>query len=97
MNTLVVSLLEFPYQISPGWDKMLESKKINADSTGRIDVRKSVQYYKLRKLKEMLKQNQNELKENTDPGMMQSLMEVHVALKQVEMSITKELGTVIMQ
>jgi DNA primase len=97
MSTMVISMLEFPYQLSPGWDKMLESKKLNPDTTGKIDVRKSVQYYKLRKLKEMLKQNQSELKDNTNPDNIMSLMEVHLELKKIEMNITKELGTVIMQ
>lgn len=97
MSNMVISMLEFPYQLSPGWDKMLESKKINPDVTGKTDVRKSVQYYKLRKLKEMLKQNQSELKENTNPDNITSLMELHVELKKIEMTITKELGTVIMQ
>jgi DNA primase len=97
MSAMVVSLLEFPYQLSPNWDKMLESKKIKPEVTGKLDVKRSVQYYKLRKLKEMLKQNQKELKENSDPVTIKSLMEVHVELKKIEMGITKELGTVIMQ
>ncbi|MCU0388692.1 MAG: DNA primase [Chitinophagaceae bacterium] len=97
MSAMVVSLLEFPYQLSPNWDKMLESKKIKPEVTGKMDVKRSVQYYKLRKLKEMLRQNQKELKENSDPTTIKSLMEVHVELKKIEMGITRELGTVIMQ
>lgn len=97
MNTLVVSLLEFPYQLSAGWDKMLESKKISPEVAGKLDVKRSVQFFKLRKLKEMLKQNQEELKQTEDSQTLQGLMEVHVALKQIEMGITKELGTVIIR
>jgi DNA primase len=95
MSTMVVSLLEFPYQLSPGWDKMLESKKLQPEVSGKLDVKRSVQYYKLRKLKEMLKENQKELKESTDPLSIKNLMEVHVELKKVEMGISKELGNVI--
>ncbi|MCU0405203.1 MAG: DNA primase [Chitinophagaceae bacterium] len=65
MSAMVVSLLEFPYQLSPNWDKMLESKKIKPEVTGKMDVKRSVQYYKLRKLKEMLRQNQKELELGT--------------------------------
>ena len=97
MSTLVVSLLDFPYQLSPNWDKMLETKKIKPEVTGKLDVKRSVQYYKLRKLKEMLKQNQKEIKENSDHNTIKSLMEVHVELKKIEMGITRELGTVIIQ
>jgi DNA primase len=96
MSAMVVSLLEFPYQLSPNWDKMLESKKIKPEVTGKMDVKRSVQYYKLRKLKEMQKKNQKDLKEIQDPSLIKSLMEVHVELKKIEMGITKELGTVIL-
>ncbi|HSK13643.1 MAG TPA: DNA primase [Phnomibacter sp.] len=96
MSTMVVSLLEFPYQLSPGWDKMLESKKIEPEVAGKLDVKRSVQYFKLRKLKDMLKENQKELRDTKDNDILKGLMEVHVELKKIEMEITKELGTVIM-
>ena len=96
MSTMVVSLLEFPYQLSPGWDKLAEAKKIEPEKTGRMDVRRSVQFYKLRKLKEMLKENQKELQQTTDQTTLQGLLEVHMELKKIEMGITKELGTVIL-
>ncbi len=96
MSTMVISLLEFPYQLSAGWDKMAEAKKIQPETTGKIDVKRSVQYYKLRKLKDMLKENQRELKETSDPLAMKSLMEVHMELKKIEMGITREMGNVIL-
>jgi DNA primase len=95
MSTMVISLLEFPYQLSPGWDKMAEAKKIQPETTGKVDVKRSVQYYKLRKLKDMLKENQRELKETTDHLSMKSLMEVHMELKKIEMTISREMGNVI--
>jgi DNA primase len=94
---MVISLLEFPYQLSPGWDNMPDAKKIQPETTGKNDVKRSVQYYKLRKLKDMLKENQRELKDTTDPSSMRSLMEVHVELKKIEMTISKEMGNVIFQ
>jgi len=97
MSTMVISLLEFPYQLSPGWDNMPDAKKIQPETTGKNDVKRSVQYYKLRKLKDMLKENQRELKDTTDPSSMRSLMEVHVELKKIEMTISKEMGNVIFQ
>jgi DNA primase len=97
MSTMVVSLLEFPYQLSPGWDKMIESKKLQPEVAGKLDVKRSVQYYKLRKLKEMLLENQKELKVSSDPNAIRDLMELHVELKKIEMGISKELGNVIFQ
>ncbi len=97
MSTMVISLLEFPYQLSPGWDKMADAKKIEPEKAGKMDVKRSVQYYKLRKLKEMLKENQKELQQTIDQSLQQSLVEVHMELKKIEMGITKEIGTVIIQ
>jgi DNA primase len=96
MSTMVISLLEFPYQLSPGWDKMADAKKIEPEKAGKMDVKRSVQYYKLRKLKEMLKENQKELQQTTDGLTLNSLLEVHMELKKIEMGITKEMGTVIL-
>jgi DNA primase len=71
-------------------------KKIEPEKAGKMDVKRSVQYYKLRKLKEMLKENQKELQQTTDGLTLNSLLEVHMELKKIEMGITKEMGTVIL-
>lgn len=96
MSTMVISMLEFPYEISPGWDKMLESKKLKPEATGKTDVKRSVQFYKLRKLKEMLAENQKDIQTAADATSLQASLELHMQLKAFEMEITKELGTVIM-
>jgi len=96
MSTMVISMLEFPYEISPGWDKMLESKKLKPEATGKTDVKRSVQFYKLRKLKEMLTENQKDIQAAADATSLKASLELHMQLKAFEMEITKELGTVIM-
>ncbi len=96
MSTMIVSLLEFPYELSPGWDKMPESKKLNKEDANKNDVIRSVQFYKLRKLKEMLAENSKELQTEKDVENIRGLMELHLELKKHEMAITKILGTVIM-
>lgn len=96
MSTMVISMLEFPYEVSPGWDKMLESKKLKPEATGKTDVKRSVQFYKLRKLKEMLTENQRDIQTATDSLSLKAALELHMQLKGIEMEITRELGTVIM-
>lgn len=98
MSTMVISLLEFPYELSPGWDKMLESKKLQPEVTGKIDVKRSVQFYKLRKLKEMMNENQKELQQkDLSAEQIQKLVNLHMKLKGYERDITKELGTAIIK
>jgi DNA primase len=93
---MVISMMEFPYEVSPGWDKMLDSKKLKPEATGKTDVKRSVQFYKLRKLKEMLAENQKDIQTSTDSLSLKTALELHMQLKKIEMEITRELGTVIM-
>jgi len=63
----------------------------------RKDANLSVSYFKLRKLKQMLEQNQQELEHEKDPLVQQQLIELHIELKKFEREITSVLGTVILK
>jgi DNA primase len=51
-------------------------------------------YFKLRKVKKMIAQNQSDL-ENADPSDELHLLQIHKHLKQVERDLTQHIGTVI--
>jgi DNA primase len=97
LNRLVISLLEFPYELSPKWEEMMQSKKVNEMEQSRKDSELSVNYFRLRKLKHMLEQNQQELEKEKEPEMQLQLMELHLELKKFEKEITDVLGTVILK
>ncbi len=98
MSNMVISLVDFPYDISPRWAQMEEGRKAvsDKDPSGK-DVKLSVDYFRLRKLKHMLEINQQELEKEKDPDLQRSLIELHMELKKYETDITKELGTVILR
>jgi len=68
---------------------------VNRDVT-HVDVQLSVAYFKLRKIKRMLEQNQADMERAGFEEQMQ-LIQVHGELKQIEMQITKSLGSVILK
>lgn len=95
MSTMVISLLEFPYQLSPGWDKMPEAKKIDPEKVGKLDVKSSVHHYKTRRLHEMFEEVFKELKTPSDPKTTRDQQELFQMLKNIEMEMAKKTGTVI--
>lgn len=97
MTSMVVSLLEFPYELSEKWEKLAEGKKLSTEERDQKDVKQSIDYFRLRKVKRMLEENQQELEKASQPDTQRELMEVHMELKKYESDITKDLGTVIIK
>jgi DNA primase len=97
LNRLVISLLEFPYELSPKWEELIQGKKADEIDQNVKDTTRSVHYFKLRKLKQMLEQNQQDLEREKDPEIQTQLIELHMDLKKFEREITQVLGTVIIK
>jgi DNA primase len=95
LSDLVTSITLFPFELSLNWDKVLEGMNITNRDTSLEDVTMSLNYFKLKKLKTMLLQNQNDLEKSTNFDEQKQLLEVHKSLKEIEREITKQLGTVI--
>jgi DNA primase len=60
------------------------------------EVDSAITYLKLRKIRRMLLQNQADM-EKADPGQQATLFLTHQALKQMEIELTKKLGTVVIK
>ena len=97
IRNLITNLTVSPYELSQRWDEVLENMNILDRDTSHQDVLRSVNYFKLRKLKRMFRENQEEMEQSKNFKEQLCLMEVHKALKKIEMEITKELGTVIIK
>lgn len=97
IRNLITNLTVSQYELSHRWDEVLENMNILNRDTSHQDVSRSLNYFKLRKLKRMFQENQEELEKAKDFKQQMSLMEVHKALKKIEMQITQELGTVIIK
>ncbi len=96
IRNLVVSISVNPYELSQKWDEVMESMNIVNRDTSMQDVLMSVSYYKLRKIKKMIEENQRDI-EKASYDDFKLLHEVHKHLKEVEKELTRQLGTVIIK
>jgi DNA primase len=69
--------------------------KIGKDNTSE-EVESAINYLKLRKIKRLLLQNQSDL-EKADPSQQATLFLTHQHLKQMEMELSKKLGSVVIR
>lgn len=96
VRQLVVNITLFPYELSQKWDEVMEGMNIVNRDVSEQDILMSLNYYKLKKLKKMLTENQQEM-EHAQGDEIRKLIEIHTQLKQYETAITKQLGTVIIK
>lgn len=97
IRKLVVDITMFPFELSLRWDEVVENKKILNRDTSHQDVFASITYFKLRKIKKMFEQNQQDMERSKSLDEQMRLIEVHKQLKEIEIQLTKELGTVILK
>lgn len=96
IRNLVISISVFPFELSQNWDEVLEGMNIVNRDTSKQDVMMSISYYKLRRIKKMIEENQRDI-EHAPMENFKQLLEVHKYLKDAERAITTQLGTVIIK
>ena len=97
VSKLVVSIIEFPYEISPGWQKNYEMPVPSRQDNYREEIISTLSYLELKKIKKLIALNQKEL-ETTLAGERQLLLlQTHIKLKEIETRITKNTGAVILK
>jgi DNA primase len=97
LSAAVVSLLEFPYELSPNWKEHFEGKIYTRDDLYKEEIISTVNYLKLRKVKKMIEENQKDLDKVSSAEEQMVIIQTHQALKQMEVTLLKKLGTVILK
>lgn len=97
MSSLVVSLMEFPYEVSSGWKEHFEMPVPSREDTYKEEVFSTVNYLKLRKIKRLIGLNQKDLEQPHTNERLLQLLQTHKHLKDLEVEMTKQLGTVILR
>lgn len=97
IRSLVVNVTLFPFELSQRWDEKLENIQVSNVDNSLQDVAMSLNYFKLRKIKKMFEQNQQDIERSKDWNETMQLIEVHKSLKNIEREITQQLGTVILK
>ena len=97
LSGLVVSIMDFPYEVSPGWKEYYEMPVPTRDDTYKEEVFSTINYLKLRKIKRMISMNQKDLERSHSAEEQLSLLQTHRHLKELEVEMTRQMGTVILR
>jgi DNA primase len=93
INNLVINLMDSQTEISANWSRIFEGKIATREDLFKEEVISTLTHFKLRKIKKLIEQNVNEMKNvSTDEAMI--LIKVQQALKKVEKQLTANMGTV---
>jgi len=95
MSSIVVSIMDFNYEISPKWKEHFEGHIATRDDLFAEEVFSTLNYLKLRKIKRLIDLNQRDLEKAISAEDQMVLVQTHQHLKQLEIELTKQLGTVI--
>lgn len=95
LSKLAVGLMDFNYEISPNWSNHFEGHIPTKEDLFKEEVFSSLNYLKLRKIKRLIAENQNDMEKSNDSSEQMVLLQTHQHLKQMEMELTQKLGTVI--
>jgi len=97
LSALVVSIIDFPYELSNNWGEHYEGKILTREELYVEDVNSTVNYLKLRKIKKLIEENQRDLERQHNADEQMVLLQTHQHLKQLEIVLTQRLGTVILK
>jgi DNA primase len=95
ISDLVINLMQTDTEISPNWKEKYEGHIPTREELFKEEVFSSLNYLKLRKIKRMMLENQQEMQHATSMDEQIFFVQTHQHLKQMEILLTKQLGTVI--
>ena len=90
----VVTLFEPEHELSQRWNEKLGKPERVEEKNFILEIEIGLMYFKLRKVKKMIGQNQSDLETAPEKEQVQ-LLQIHKHLKEVERELTQSIGTVI--
>ncbi len=97
ISRIVISIIEFPYDISPGWMKNYEMPVPTREDNYKKEIISTLSYLELKKIKKLISINEKELAHATSAERQIFLIQTHNHLKNMEIKITNEMGVVILK
>lgn len=95
VRNLAIAVMDYNYEISPNWKDVYEGKIDTREDLYKEEVFSTVNYLKLRKIKRLIDDNQRDLEKAVSAEEQMILLQMHQHLKQMEIDLTRKLGTVI--
>lgn len=93
MNAFVAGLLHFPYEIHD-WSRRMEGYTVKLDNDITNVIKSALSIYKLRKIKRMYLELEDELSREKNEEKYTGLIVIYKQLKEIEKSLTTEMHTV---
>jgi DNA primase len=97
LSALVVSVMDFPYELSEKWKSEFEMPVPTREDMYKEEVAGTLNYLKLRKIKRMIDQNQQDMSKPHSSEEQLMLIQTHQHLKQMERELLQHAGTVIIR
>jgi len=97
LSTLVVSIMDVQYELSDKWKAEFEMPVPTREELYKEEVLSTLNYLKIRKIKRMIEQNQEDLQQPHTSEEQLMLIQTHQHLKQMERSLMQQMGTVIIR
>jgi DNA primase len=97
LSALVVSIMDFPFEVSENWKTFYEGRIPTRDELYREEVRSTLTYLKLRKIRRLIEMNQKDLESTQNVAEQLMYMQTHLHLKKMEKELMENLGTVIVK
>lgn len=94
---LVATVMQSDTDISPNWKNKYEGHIATREELFKEEVNSSLNYLKLRKIKRMILENQQEMQHAAGSDEQMIFLQTHQQLKQMEIALTSALGTVILK
>jgi len=97
MANAVVSLIDFPYEVSNGWKEKYEMPVPTREDNYKKDITSTLRYLELKRIKKLITVNAEELEKTSSWERQVLLIQTQAHLKMMESQITNEMGTVILK
>ncbi len=95
LHSFVINIMDVNTDISPNWKEHYEGHIATREELFKEEVISTLNYLKLRKIKRMIEENQHDMEKATKPEEQLIFLQTHQHLKQMEIELTREVGTVI--
>ncbi len=95
MRNLAMAVMNYNDELSQNWNRVYEGKIYTREDLYKDEVFSTLNYLKLRKIKRLMDENQRDLEKAGPTDEQMVLLQIHQHLKQIEIDLTRKLGTVI--
>ena len=95
ISTVAVGLMDTRYELSQNWKEHYDGPMPTREELYKEEVDSTLTYLKVRKIKRLIIENQRDLEKAVSPEDQLNLLQTHQHLKQMEIELTRDYGTVI--